>query len=600
MASEPNTGCTRLKPAYNLDQHQHTLRRTLLKRLWLDYLRRHWPTLLLAALLMVIEGGALGALSYLIQPLFDTIFVAGESAALLWVALAIFFVFSARALSGFFQGMMTSSVGLSVITDLQKNMLARLVRLDTDFYASNPPGALIERVRGDTMLLFDFARNSLIAVGRDGMTLLALLTVTLLIDWRWTLAAFVGVPLIVLPIVALQRLILRKTRLARTQSGVMSTRLDEIFHGIKAIKLNNLAEYKDARFREETDRFKASELRIRVGQAATPAIIDILAGVGFVVIVVWGGNDIITGEKTIGQFMSFFTAMFLVFDPLRRLSRVAADVQVALASLERIYGVLDVPLQVVNRPDAQPMPADLNQRDVIFDQVQFGYGPEPVLRGLSLVAPAGKMTALVGPSGAGKTTLFNLLARLVEPQSGTVRLGADSLDGFRVEDLRQQLSVVSQDSALFDDTIAQNIAYGRLDATPAEIRAAAEAAYVTQFTDAFELGLDTPVGPRGSNLSGGQRQRVVIARALLRNAPILLLDEATSALDTDTEKLIQATLERIAQNRTTLVIAHRLSTVQHADMIHVIEHGQVVESGQHEQLLAQGGAYARLYQMLEV
>ena len=548
---------------------------------------------------MVVEGSALGALSYLIQPLFDQIFVSGEAGALLWVALAIFAVFSARALSGFFQTVMTTGVGLSVITDLQKNMLARLVRLDTDFYASNPPGALIERVRGDTMLLFDFARNSLIALGRDGITLVALLTVTVLIDWRWTLAAFVGVPLIVLPVMALQRLILRKTRLARTQSGVMSTRLDEIFHGIKAIKLNNLAEYKDARFREETDRFKWSEQKIRVGKAATPAIIDVLAGVGFVVIVFWGGNDIISGEKTLGQFMSFFTAMFLVFDPLRRLSRVAADAQVALASLERIYGVLDVPVQVVDLPDARPMPEDLSQRDIIFDRVNFAYGSEPVLRDLSLVAPAGKVTALVGPSGAGKTTLFNVLARLIEPQSGAVRLGEEPLERFQAASLRQHLSVVSQDSALFDDTIAQNIAYGRLDATAAEIRAAAEAAYVTAFTDDFELGLDTPAGPRGSNLSGGQRQRVVIARALLRNAPILLLDEATSALDNDTEKLIQETLERIAQNRTTLVIAHRLSTVQHADVIHVMEQGQVVESGTHTELVARNGAYARLYRTLD-
>ncbi|WP_205849074.1 ABC transporter ATP-binding protein [Natronospirillum operosum] len=584
---------------YDLEIHRHSRRRDLLLRLWKDYTRRHMFMLLIAVCLIMVEGSSLGLISYMIQPMFDNIFVEGQQDYILIIALAIFAIFIARAVSGFFQRVIIIGISLNIVTDMQKDMLARLVRLDTDFYSENSPGALIERVRGDTTALKSFASKALINLGRDIVTLISLVTVTLIIDWRWTLAAFVGVPLLVLPMVYLQRLILRKTRRARGQSSVMSTRLDEIFHGIKAIKLNNLAEHEDGRFRKETDKFKRSEQKARIGKAAMPATVDILAACGFVVIVVMGGQEIVSGEKTVGQFMSFFTAMFLLFDPLRRIAKVGADIQVAMASMERIYGVLDTQPRVVDRVDARPIPANLGELDVHFKEIHFSYGENPVLKGLDLVAPAGKMTALVGASGAGKTTLFNLLTRLIEPQQGEVLLGDYNINEFRVEELRQYLSVVSQDSALFDESIAQNIAFGRLDASPEAVHRAAEDALVTQFTDSMPEGLESLAGPRGSNLSGGQRQRVVIARALLRDAPILLLDEATSALDTETEKLIQKTLERIAKDRTTIVIAHRLSTVQDADVIHVMDKGVVVESGTHEELLARGGAYKRLYRTFE-
>ena len=577
-----------------LIQHHDTPRSALFLRLWHNYTRQHWKKLLLAFGLMAIEGSAIGLVAYLIQPLFDNIFIEGQQATILWVALAIFVIFVSRALAGYFQRIITIGVSLSITTDIQKDMVRRLLTLDMNFYAVQSPGALIERVRGDSQALKNFATDSAVTLGRDLITLISLLTVTLLIDWRWTLAVFIGLPLFVFPTIALQRLILRKTRRARGQSGTMSTRLDEIFHGIKAIKLNNLATYKDQRFRSETDQYKKSEHKARIGKAAMPALVDILAALGFVIIVVLGGNEIIAGEKTVGQFMSFFTAMFLLFDPIRRLSKISADFQVAMASLERVFGVMDLRPEIVDTPNAQAMPTEVSQCDIVFDRVHFSYDDHPVLQDLSFVAPAGKMTAIVGASGSGKTTIFNVLTRLVEPQSGEVRLGDRPLTQLRLNELRQACSVVSQDSALFDDTIAQNIAYGRLDATPEQIQHAANVALVSAFTSGWPEGLNTLAGPRGSNLSGGQRQRVVIARALLRNAPILLLDEATSALDTKTEKLLQQTIERIARNRTTLVIAHRLSTVEHADQILVLEQGQVVEQGTHTQLLACGGVYAKL------
>ncbi len=588
-----------MRPTYDLDKHQHTRRRDLLKRVWREYIVRHWPILSVAGVLMVIEGSALGLISYMVQPMFDDVFVAGNAGAIAGVAGIIFAIFTARALGSFGQRSLVIMVGLRVITNMQKDLLSHMVRLDSAFFSQQSPGALIERVRGDTQALKGFASNALMTLGRDTVTLIALLAVAFSVDWRWTLVAFLGVPALVVPIVLLQRSILRTTRRARHTSGEMSTRLDEIFHGINAIKLNNLERHEDERFKKETNRFMRSQMRSEVGKAGLPAMIDFIAGFGFVAVVVYGGQEIIAGEKTVGQFMSFFTAMALMFDPLRRLSNVSGAIQAALASLERLYGVFDARPTIVDREPVTPLLPEHSNGDIEFRQVQFAYGETAVIRGLTFRAPAGKMTALVGASGAGKTTVFNLLTRLVEPQSGEICLGGANINAFALRDLRRQFAVVSQDSALFDESIATNIGFGRLDASPDDVQQAAQDGLVTQFTRKLTEGLDTLAGPRGSNLSGGQRQRVVIARALLRDAPVLLLDEATSALDTQTEQLIQETLDTVARDKTTLVIAHRLSTVMHADNILVMDHGELVEQGTHSELMALNGTYAQLYQTLD-
>lgn len=573
--------------------------RSLMAQLWRDYVSKHSGLLLIALILMIIEGSALGAVAYVIKPMFDQILVAGNVGMLSLVAIGMFVLFTSRALGGFGQRVITVTVGLRVVTGLQKDLLAHLMTLDTAFFHRHSPGSLIERVRGDAQTLQGLASNALMTLGRDSFTLIALLAVAIYNDWLWTVIAFVGIPSLVLPIVYLQRRILNTTRRARETSALMSTRLDEIFHGINAIKLNNLDMHEKHRFSREVDRFLHAQTHSEIGKAGMPALIDIIAGLGFMAVIYFGGQEIISGDKTIGEFMSFFTAMGLMFDPLRRLSNVGGVIQAAMASVERLYGLFEVQPTIVDRPRLSGDVAQAARGDVVFNKVRFSYGDNPVLNGLTFTAPAGKITALVGPSGAGKTTVFNLLTRLVVPQSGEVRLGEHSVEAFDMRELRNQFAVVSQESALFDESIRQNIALGRLDAEASELENAAEQALVTRFTEATPDGLETLAGPRGTNLSGGQRQRVIIARAILRDAPILLLDEATSALDTHTEQEIQATLDRITHNKTTLVIAHRLSTVMNADVIHVMDRGQVVESGTHEELLAKQGAYFALYQTLE-
>ena len=566
--------------------------RRLFSRIWRDYLRRHMPAMALAFALMVIEGATLGALSWMMQPLFELVFVGGRADAIWWVGLAVLGLFVLRALTSVANKTLMTRIAQKSSTRMQADLLRHILTLDGDFFQKNPPGALIERVQGDTQAVQGVWTAIITGVGRDTVSLISLFAVAISIDWRWTLVALVGAPLLLLPSAIVQKYVRRKTAQMRAQAGLRATRLDEVFHGIMPIKLNAMEDYQAGRFERIIDMIVRAEVKTALGRATIPALIDVVTGIGFFAVLILGGREILAGEKTLAEFMSFFTAMALTFQPIRRLGDMSGTWQTAAASLERIYRLLDMRPAIA----APARPRSPQGTEIRLADVHLAYGDFPVLHGVTFTAEAGRTTALVGASGAGKSTVFNLLTRIVEPQSGEVTLGGVPVQQIPLAELRALFSVVSQESALFDETIRENITLGRSVPEPA-LRAAAEAAHVTDFTDRLPQGLDTPAGPRGSALSGGQRQRVAIARAILRDAPVLLLDEATSALDARSEAQVADALRRLSAGRTTLVIAHRLSTIRDADKIVVMDQGRVVDEGTHDQLLARGGIYAGLYRL---
>ncbi|MEM1233359.1 MAG: ABC transporter ATP-binding protein [Pseudomonadota bacterium] len=558
--------------------------------LWSRFCRPYIWLIALALGLMVLQGSVLGALSYMMEPMFDRVLVGGEQDALWFVGGGIFSLFVVRAFANSGQRVTMKYVGQRVASAMRMDMLAHTLRLDADFHATHPPGYMIERVQGDAQQIVDGATGLLTGIGRDSVALIVLMIVALRIDPLWTLIAVGGAPLVVAPSLLVQGYIRRKSLQAREVAARMSLRLDEIYQGISTVKLNRLERYQTHRYGDDNRKRVETETKSEFGRTLLPGMIDIITGLGFLGVLIYGGAEIISGEKTVGEFMSFFTAMALAFDPVRRLANLNGLLKTVAASLERVQDIFAAEASITS----PARPQKIAPGDIVFDDVRVSFGEANALDGLSFTAHRGETTAFVGASGAGKSTIFNALTRLVPLAGGRVTLGGADIAAADLSALRGMFSVVSQDALLFDDSLRDNVVFDT-DITEAALAAALDDAHVSDFLPTLPQGLDSPAGPRGSNLSGGQRQRVAIARALLRDAPVLLLDEATSALDAESEVKVQAALDRLSAGRTTLIIAHRLSTIRGADRIVVMDRGRAIEAGSHSELLAHGGAYARLH-----
>ena len=566
----------------------------LLRRLARDFLRRQAAPIALALVAMAVVAAATAANAWLMQPLLDKIFV-GREAGLLWVvAVAVLAIAVVKGFAGYAQSLLMYRVGQRVVADIQRTLFRRLIGADLAFFHANPTGTLIARFVSDASLLRNASANVLVGIGKDAITVVGLVIVMFYQDWALALASFVLFPIAVRPIANVGRRMRRATVNTQSEIGQFTTLLDQTFQGARHVKAYGMEAYETKRadrMIESVNRLLNRAARIR---SATSPVMETLGGIAVAGVILYGGYQVIEGTRTAGTFFSFITALLLAYQPMKTLANLTANLQEGLAAAQRIFAVLDIEPEIQDAPGAVPL--EVKGGEIRFEAVRFTYpNGGPALNGAELVVPAGKTVALVGASGAGKSTILNLIPRFYDTTTGRVLVDGTDVRRVTLGSLRGAIALVSQEVSLFDDTVRGNIAYGRFGASDTEIVAAAKAAAADDFIQALPQGYDTMVGEQGVKLSGGQRQRVAIARAMLKNAPILLLDEATSALDTESERQVQAALKVLMRGRTTLVIAHRLSTVVDADLIYVIDAGRVVESGTHAELLARGGAYQRLY-----
>ncbi|MBV8505241.1 MAG: ATP-binding cassette domain-containing protein [Alphaproteobacteria bacterium] len=566
----------------------------LVWRLARDFMRPHLRRILFAFLLMGLAAASTAGRAWLMEPVLDRIFVAREGSLLLLIAGGALALALVKGLADYGEAVLMTRVGQRVIADVQIALFARLMRADLAYFHAHPSGTLISRFTSDAALLRNAAANVLGGIGKDAVTVVFLVGVMFYQDWLLALVSFFVFPLAIRPIVAIGRRIRRVTANAQAEIGQFTTLLSQTFQGARHVKAYGMEQYEEHRAARLIERlFALIDRGTRTRSRASP-IMEALGGTAIAVVILYGGHQVITGARTPGALFSFITALLLAYQPLKSLANLNASLQEGLAAAQRIFEVLDVEPAIRDMPGARPL--RIRGGEIRFEEVRFGYVPgTPVIEGLSLTIPAGHTVALVGPSGAGKSTILNLIPRFYEIERGSITIDGQDVRRVTIASLREAIALVAQEVSLFDDTVRANIAYGRFGASSAEIEEAARAAAADGFVNELPQGYDTIVGEHGVRLSGGQRQRVAIARAMLKNAPILLLDEATSALDSESERHVQSALSALIRGRTTLIIAHRLSTVQGADLICVLDRGQIVETGGHPELLARGGLYARLY-----
>jgi subfamily B ATP-binding cassette protein MsbA len=567
----------------------------LVRRLVRDFMRRHAGAIALAFVCMGLAAGSTALRAWLMEPVLDHIFIAREASLLALLGGVALVLALVKGMADYGQTVLMNRVGQRVIVDVQTACFARLIHADIAYFNATSSGMLISRLINDVSLLRNAAGNVLAGIGRDAVTVVFLVGLMFYQDWVLALVAFFAFPLAIRPIVGIGRRMRRVSANTQAEMGLLTTLLNQTFQGARHVKAYGMEEYEARRAAGLFERIFALADRANRTRARATPLMETLGGAAIAVVILYGGQQVISGARTPGAFFSFITALLLAYQPLKALAILNANLQEGLAAAQRIFQLLDIEPAICDRPDARPLRVATGE--VRFEAVRFGYGPGTVaLDGISLTVPGGSTVALVGPSGAGKSTMLNLIPRFYDVEDGAISIDGQEVRSLTLASLRGAIALVAQEVSLFDDTVRANIAYGRLGAPQSDIEAAAAAAGADRFIRELPQGYDTPVGEHGVRLSGGQRQRLVIARAMLKDAPILLLDEATSALDSESERQVQAALRSLMRGRTTIVIAHRLSTVIGAELICVLDHGRIVETGRHAQLLARNGLYTRLYE----
>ena len=566
----------------------------------LAIIKPHWKTLTLAGICMLVMAGGEAATAWLMKPAVDDVIIKRDHRMLILIPIVILAVYTIKGTAMYLQGYLMNRVGRSIIREFRDRLYDHIHDLPLSFFHSEKTGTLMSRLIYDVQIIKNMVSTAVTGALRDACSVVALTVTTFMLDWKMASFTFLVLPAAFYPIHSFGRRIRKISTRGQEAMAEMSTFLHETFAGAKIIKAFGMEQYEKERYFQKTKQLYQIEMKeVKVDELSSP-VMELIGGIGIAVGIYYGGYRIFNDTLSPGTFFAFISATVMLYRPVRKLSKLNLNIQKGLAATDRIYDILERESEIVEAP--QPVTIPDGAHSVVFDDVCFRYEPgDPqgpfVLNHISFKADPGEVVALVGMSGGGKTTLVNLVPRFYEVTSGAIRIDGIDIRDAEIASLRRQIAVVTQEPILFNESVRANIAYGNAAASEAAVVQAARDAYAYDFIQGFPQGFGTRIGELGSRLSGGEKQRICIARAMLKDAPILILDEATSALDSEAEIVVQKALENLMKGRTTFVIAHRLSTVLHADRILVLGGGHVIEEGTHPELLARGGAYHRLYQM---